>query len=154
MRLLVCLFFKTRRSSIARMTMLWERRAQLWWWVSSRLAQVRGWVQTRQRFLVTAWSIIVRFSPSGTEFIPPKLACSVVFFWKISSFGRYVGFYMGRSTPKVTFFIPNLYSLQISVVWPKIFYSSLSAVCVESLVWDPCSGIGEIAGKKETKDWQ
>jgi len=37
-----------------------------------RQAQVRGWVQTRQRFSGMACPIFVRFSPYGTEFIQPE----------------------------------------------------------------------------------
>ena len=37
-----------------------------------RRAQVRAWVQTRQRFSGVAWPIFVQFSLSGAEFIRPE----------------------------------------------------------------------------------
>jgi len=41
--------------------------------VACARAQVRGWVQTCQRFSGMAWPIIVRFSPSGTKCIRPEV---------------------------------------------------------------------------------
>ena len=46
-----------------------------------RHAQVRGRVQTRQRFLRMAWPIFVRLLPDGTNFIPLESG-SVVFLTK------------------------------------------------------------------------
>jgi len=58
-----------------------------------RRAQVRGWLQTRQRFSGIVWPIFVRFSPSGTEITRSK--SDSVAFLKGRFFRRHVGCSMG-----------------------------------------------------------
>jgi len=58
---------------------------------------------------------------------------TALLFFKNSSFGRHVACSVGGSRQKVTFCTqPD--PLQILEVWPRVFYSSSSAVSVESLV--------------------
>jgi len=80
-------------------------------------------------FLGYGLTDFARFSPFSSEFIPPEVNSVVI---EVHSLGRHVGFNVGGSSKK-WHFVPNRTLLQISEVWPHVFYSSQSAVCVKSL---------------------